>query len=566
MKKISNFYISDSKISGKGTFASRDIEQDSVVGLAFVKVSNTGVDDKDYKRTKLGTFTNHSKTPNLYIKKIFNKKRQECIVFYSKVPIKKDTELTVDYTTFEWEGKRDFAESRKRIRIPIIREQAEDFIKDGLFKRIKNIFKTKFNWNVDYMKLAYSSIPLYDNNKPNYKMPIEEFGACHTKRPYNIIYLSTTLEKTIAYYNIDMTKIEFAGLLIAHELAHEVHLYLLTPEQREKYYSKIPEDFYTSYLDHVKKDQPNKFNEERFCEYIAHLVYTYLKQNNLMLESTNSFRDILYHGSSVQNLKVLKPRLVSTSDKQRIARVFATDNKMVALMFICKPGTPLSIGFVNGVWYIKEKGPNAFEGYNIFGSIYTVNGTGFVKLNSSFDEYVSLNSVKVINEEKYDNIWKELVKLEKSNQIKLIRYGDTTHDDIESYNNLYHISPINLNGQILIPRIPVNFLTRNGFEEDATPRISFCPSISGCLTAISKNLKNMVFNVYIIDESYSTPQIRHVTNREVPDQSLTGEVWVLNPVKLKWVTRIKVIKATDELTYTYGNHVGKTYRWKYREI
>ena len=42
---------------------------------------------------------------------------------------------------------------------------------------------------------------------------------------------------------------------------------------------------------------------------------------------------------------------------------------------------------------------------------------------------------------------------------------------------LYHISEKNLDGQILHPRIPDNFLTTQGYEESKTVRICLCKSI-----------------------------------------------------------------------------------------
>jgi hypothetical protein len=50
------FAIFDSKIQGKGLFASANIEEGEVIGVA--RIGNC--------RTPIGRFTNHSKTPNAY--------------------------------------------------------------------------------------------------------------------------------------------------------------------------------------------------------------------------------------------------------------------------------------------------------------------------------------------------------------------------------------------------------------------------------------------------------------------------------------------------------------------
>ncbi len=344
-------------------------------------------------------------------------------------------EANSQYINAVFKGKMLYEKDiQKKIKESV--DNQHDFIRDVLFDRIKNIFKTKFGWNVDYMKFKYTDVPRYNNNKPNPNMFIDEFGGCHTKHPYNTIYLSTTLDRTIKYYKLNMTKVEFASIIIAHELAHEVHMYFLTTQQREEYYKRIPTEFWSVYLDRVKKDPPEKINEELFCEYIANLVSNYLKQNNMWKESMlKASTNILYHGSPVQNLKIIEPRILFTPDQKDIPRVFAADKKIVALMFLHKRGTPLGMGEVDGNWYIKEKEPNAFDGYKIKGSIYTIKNERFTKLDSGFDEYVSYEPVEVIKEEQYDNVWNVLLQLEKTKQLRLIRYNDTTYDEYETINS-----------------------------------------------------------------------------------------------------------------------------------
>lgn len=132
---------------------------------------------------------------------------------------------------------------------------------------------------------------------------------------------------------------------------------------------------------------------------------------------------------------------------------------------------------------------------------------------------------------------------------------------------LYHLSESNLNGKILSPRIPDNYMTKNGYEENKTPRISFSASIDGCLIGISANLKNKEFFIHEIDLSYSKPEIKKISNNEVPDQSLTKEVWVLNKVKLIKTGKIRVIEAFPEpMKYKYGKNIAETYKWKWVKI
>lgn len=130
---------------------------------------------------------------------------------------------------------------------------------------------------------------------------------------------------------------------------------------------------------------------------------------------------------------------------------------------------------------------------------------------------------------------------------------------------LYHLSENNLDGKILYPRIPNNYMTKNGFEENKTPRVCFCTSIDGALVGLSSNLKNKIF--YIHEPiSYSSLKIKSNSSiiNLVPDAKLTGETWVLESVKLKCIGKIKVIDAKDTpLKYKYGNNIGETYEWNY---
>ena len=100
------YNVKDSKISGKGIFANKNIDSNTKL-LAIKKVNDTDNPDKDYKRTKAGQFVNHSNNPNLVlVQTIRNGKK---VYFYkSKNKIKKGEELTIDYKQFDFEGERDF--------------------------------------------------------------------------------------------------------------------------------------------------------------------------------------------------------------------------------------------------------------------------------------------------------------------------------------------------------------------------------------------------------------------------------------------------------------------------
>lgn len=134
-----------------------------------------------------------------------------------------------------------------------------------------------------------------------------------------------------------------------------------------------------------------------------------------------------------------------------------------------------------------------------------------------------------------------------------------------SSENLFHVSSVKLANTTLEPRIPDNFLVRNGYEDNITERISVCKSIDDCLTAMSRNLKNKNFYVYKlknINIKKKTPSVK-----EVPDSSITNEVWLLEPSEFKLVGKIHVTGTKgDGLSYTYGDNTAELYRWKWSYI
>lgn len=131
--------------------------------------------------------------------------------------------------------------------------------------------------------------------------------------------------------------------------------------------------------------------------------------------------------------------------------------------------------------------------------------------------------------------------------------------------NLFHVSSVKLANTTLEPRIPDNFLVRNGYEDNTTERISVCKSIDDCLTAMSRNLKNKDFYVYKLkntDIKKKTPSVK-----EVPDSSITNEVWLLEPSEFELVGKIRVTGTKgDCLSYTYGDNTAELYRWKWSYV
>ena len=138
-----------------------------------------------------------------------------------------------------------------------------------------------------------------------------------------------------------------------------------------------------------------------------------------------------------------------------------------------------------------------------------------------------------------------------------------TNESTNSGEHLYHLSETNLDGSTVTPKIPTNFLIKNGYEDSTTPRICFAPSIDKALTTMSQNLKGRDFYVHTPDGVVET---KHPTAEEVPDVGVTGEIWVTKQVKLKCIGKIHVVSDDGKpgITYSYGD--GKTaelYGWKW---
>ena len=150
---------------------------------------------------------------------------------------------------------------------------------------------------------------------------------------------------------------------------------------------------------------------------------------------------------------------------------------------------------------------------------------------------------------------------------------DKTRLDVNNPNNvknigkhkgpMYHVSPQNLDNQTLTPRIPNNFLVKNGYENSETPRVSFTPDVGKSLMALSQNIKEKQFYVYepANQEKYDVFKPNIIA---VPDSSLTNELWIREPVKLRLVGKVTVGEALDKpLSYQFGENTAEIYQWNY---
>lgn len=117
--------------------------------------------------------------------------------------------------------------------------------------------------------------------------------------------------------------------------------------------------------------------------------------------------------------------------------------------------------------------------------------------------------------------------------------------------SIFHVSE-NPKLKILKPRIPNNILTNEGYEDNTIPRVCFSKSIDQCLMATGKLLEEKILYVYEPKE-YSVLNILEnyelIKNNLVPDAKYTGELWVLNEVKIKLLGEIKIVECKDWTQY-----------------
>lgn len=130
---------------------------------------------------------------------------------------------------------------------------------------------------------------------------------------------------------------------------------------------------------------------------------------------------------------------------------------------------------------------------------------------------------------------------------------------------LYHISLEDLDGKILYPKVQDNEYTEAGLEDSVTPRVCFCNTIEGCISALGRNIPyGIIYNVYVPEDSnleYVIP-----SPISVIDALLTGERWILNPVKvIKWANVIiKELVETCPSNHTwYDGRVSQYEQYKY---
>lgn len=137
-------------------------------------------------------------------------------------------------------------------------------------------------------------------------------------------------------------------------------------------------------------------------------------------------------------------------------------------------------------------------------------------------------------------------------------FTDALFEEFENEEiKLYHLSKDEITE--LVPRIP-----ESDFEDQETPRICFAKDIQGCLIGINEDadITDETFNVY----SITTADYYEPTEEEVADVAITGEVWILKPVKPIFEYQIKVVGKKDSYTTELNGDEVEIPVWDYMII
>ena len=185
-------------------------------------------------------------------------------------------------------------------------------------------------------------------------------------------------------------------------------------------------------------------------------------------------------------------------------------------------------------------------------------------------EKCCIDKDSIIYQDKYQ------IVIDSSNNDKkddvMLEFIQDMRNGVNPFSNktFYHISldpDLDKNGP-LKPRIPswitnqlkkdknfLKVLEKSKFEEYKTPRVCFSNSIVGCLNAVVTETKMLTLHnktLYVYTPEKSITEYKHKTNKQIIrdgdifDANITNEMWILEPVKLKYVGSIVVDKVVRE--------------------
>jgi len=125
----------------------------------------------------------------------------------------------------------------------------------------------------------------------------------------------------------------------------------------------------------------------------------------------------------------------------------------------------------------------------------------------------------------------------------------------------YHITTKNWPDDITLK--PRKYGANRADEEPKISRICVAPTIEGCLIALGSCLP-LSSNIYI----YRTiRKVKAITPNDVIDSKITGEMWLLRPIKFKYVGVIKKKTLPEQLCWLdVGRKEALNLQKKYKKI
>lgn len=134
----------------------------------------------------------------------------------------------------------------------------------------------------------------------------------------------------------------------------------------------------------------------------------------------------VYHGSSIPNLKIIK-----TNESTHMKRwVYACTSKAISIVFLSPLGNDLYYSLSgDGINYpvelVERKSGMFKEIFNCSGYIYKLDASNFKSGQTGWSaEVVSGKDEEVLEVEYIENVYEELVKLNKEGLIKLYLYPE----------------------------------------------------------------------------------------------------------------------------------------------
>ena len=151
-----------------------------------------------------------------------------------------------------------------------------------LFTKTLETYKKLYKFDLSYMSIKISDIPLNTNGEPSKSTTKAQFGGCWTTK--QIIYINPHFELPVKYYEKVCDKETYMRVLktvIAHELAHEIYTHHASMEFKKEIQKKIRDEHFTTSYIQALDNTYKKYDEECFCEYLAAQIYQYVKNTDV---------------------------------------------------------------------------------------------------------------------------------------------------------------------------------------------------------------------------------------------------------------------------------------------